>query len=124
MDVYPERKDIGSDCIRSSAFSGRHDPLLRCSIAGALRTVGAVLLETMAAAFAKADRGNSGSRAFHAPNVEADAFLFASVFGCLFGNALDTLLQRVEDGFLRFISRRVVLACTRHRLDHGRGAAG
>src|SRR5271157_3292716 len=113
---------MASDCIRNGAFSGRHDPLLRCSVAGALRTMGAVLLETMAASFPKADCGSFGSGDFHPPNVEADAFLLAPVLGCIFGDALDALLKRFTLGFLRFISRWAVLACARHGLDRRGGA--
>src|SRR5271157_815834 len=111
-----------SDCIRDGAFSGRHGPLLRRSVVGALCTMGTVLLETMAASFPKADRGKFGSSAFHPPNVEADAFLLAPVLGCIFGDPLDALLRRVAGGFLRFVSRRIAVACARHGLDRGGGA--
>src|SRR5208337_1990024 len=114
------RQEMAGDRIRNSAFPGRHNPLLRSSVAGALRTVGAVLLETVAAPFPEVARGNLGSGACHSPNVEADAFVFAPVFDCVFSDALDAHLQRIEGGFLRFVSRWPVLTCTHYALArHG-----
>src|SRR5208337_3575829 len=113
---------MASHRIRSGTIPGRHNALLRCSVAGALRTVGTVLLETVAASFAKADRGNLGGGALRPPNVQGDAFVFTSVFGFLFGDSLETFLQRTEIGFLRFVSRRVVVTRFRYALDR-RGAA-
>src|SRR5208283_73350 len=115
---------MASDCIRSSPFPGRYHPLLRGAVAGALRTMGAVLLETVAASFPKVARGNPGGGALRPPNVEGDAFVFAPVLSGLFGDGLETLLQRLEVGFLRFASRRIVVTRIHHTLDHRGGVEG
>src|SRR5271157_2894265 len=119
MDLHAQRQEMVSDCIRRGAFSGRYDSLLRGSVAGALRIMGALLLETMAASFPKAVCGNFGSGALYRSYVEDNAFVFASVFSCVLGRSY---LRCIQGNLLRIISRRLVLACARHGLDHRGGA--
>lgn len=96
----PQRQEMARDCIRNGAFLVCRNSLLRCSAPGSLRTMGTVSLETMTPSFVKADCRALGSSFGCRSHGESDALLFATVFGCLFGDTLDTLLQRIEGAVL------------------------